>query len=45
MKKFIKRIGVVLLLLSVLLSGCAKNDTAVNDETTENEVRALDLNG
>lgn len=45
MKKFIKRIGAVLLLLSVLLSGCAKNDTEVNDETTENEVRALDLNG
>ena len=45
MKKFIKRIGAVLLLLSVLLSGCAKNDTAVNDDTTENEVRALDLNG
>ena len=45
MKKFIKRIGVVLLLLSVLLSGCVKNDTEVNDETTENEVRALDLNG
>ena len=45
MKKFIKRIGAVLLLLSVLLSGCVKNDTEVNDETTENEVRALDLNG
>lgn len=45
MKKAIKRIGVVLLLLSVLLTGCVKNDTEVNDETTENEVRALDLNG
>ena len=45
MKKFIKRIGAVLLLLSVLLSGCAKNDTEVNDDTRENEVRALDLNG
>ena len=45
MKKFIKRIGVVLLLLSVLLTGCTRNDTEANNENMSDEVKFLDLNG
>ncbi len=46
MKKMIKRIGVLLLLLSVLLTGCGKSTTEPNgDESNQNAGKTLDLNG
>lgn len=46
MKKMIKRIGVLLLLLSVLLTGCGKSTTEPNgDESNPNAGKTLDLNG
>ena len=47
MKKFIKRFGVVALLLSVLLTGCFRNTSDGNDSesSTNNDIKFLDLNG
>lgn len=45
MKKIFKRIGIMFLLLSVLLTSCGKGDTETNSETTADEIQTLDLNG
>lgn len=46
MKKIFKRIGVMLLLLSLLLTSCGKADTENSDsESSADDVKFLDLNG
>ena len=45
MKKIFKRIGIMFLLLSVLLTSCGKSGPETDSETTADEIQTLDLNG
>ena len=45
MKKIIKRIGVIFLLLSILLTSCGRTDTENGNSSDTDEVKSIDLNG